>query len=95
MMMSIHWSYKLSAFAGSVVTLSWLFAGWRQVNESGAIADWALLLVGILSTAVLLLLQGYWIYIEEKVKGSLKKNIALYETIYAKLQSNKEKGNSK
>jgi hypothetical protein len=89
--MSIHWSYKLSAFIASVITLSWFFAGWRQVCESGTFMDWALLAAGTLSTIILLLLQGYWIYFDEKAKGSLKKHITFYEYIHAKLQSMREK----
>lgn len=80
--MAIHWTIKISAFIASVVTLSWFFAGWRQVNESGMIGDWALLLGGTLSTVALVLLQSYWIYFEEKEKGSLKKRVEIFERIH-------------
>jgi hypothetical protein len=81
----IHWAVKLSAFAGSVVTLSWFFAGWRQVNEAQTLANWLLLLAGIVLTVLLLGLQGYWIYFEEKAKGTLRKRVELFERIYSAL----------
>lgn len=85
--MSVHWSLKWSIFAASVVSLSWFFAGWRQVNQAGGISDWALLVGGTASTICLLGLQGYWIYFEEKNKGRLTKRIALFEKIHEKLEA--------
>jgi len=79
--MKIHWMYKLAVFVASVMTLSWFFAGYRQVQESSTLGNWALLLGGTLATVLLLGLQGYWIYFEEKSKGSLKKQIPLFEKI--------------
>jgi hypothetical protein len=90
-MMSVHWTYKWSAFAASVFALSLFFAGHRQVNETGGIADWALLAGGVVLTAALLMLQGYWIYFEEKAKGSLKKRIALFENIHSQLEARRNK----
>ncbi|MBX9572258.1 MAG: hypothetical protein K2X77_25410 [Candidatus Obscuribacterales bacterium] len=85
--MSVHWSLKWSIFAASVVSLSWFFAGWRQVNQAGGFGDWALLLGGTASTICLLGVQGYWIYFEEKNKGRLTKRIALFESIHEKLEA--------
>lgn len=85
--MAIHWSLKMSAFVASVVSLSWFFAGWRQVNEKGGLGDWGLLFFGTGLTLSLLVLQGYWIYSEEKEKGSLRKRIGFYEFIHARLQA--------
>ncbi len=76
---------KWSVFIASVITLSWFFAGWRQVNESGQIGDWAILVGGTLSTILLIGVQGYWIYFEEKAKGRLMKRVELFEKIKARL----------
>ena len=84
--MSVHWSLKWSIFAASVISLSWFFAGWRQVNQTGGLADWALLAGGTASTLALLGLQGYWIYFEEKKRGKLTKRIALFEAIRTKIE---------
>lgn len=88
--MSAHWSLKWSIFAASVISLSWFFAGWRQVNETGGVSDWALLFGGTAATMCLLGVQGYWIYFEEKNKGKLTKRIALFESIYEKLEAKRK-----
>jgi|SRR5215471_5178448 len=88
----IHWSAKLLAFALSVIALSWFFAGWRQVNETHTPVDWLLLLGGIAGTLLLLGLQGYWMYFEEKAKGSLRKRIQLFEAIHAALSGSRKDG---
>lgn len=85
--MNVHKTIKWSVFVASVITLSWFFAGWRQVNESGQLSDWGVLVGGTLSTALLLFIQGYWIYFEEKEKGKLTKRVAIYEKIKAYLDS--------
>lgn len=87
--MSIHWSIKWSAFIASTVSLSWFFAGWRQVNASGQLGDWGLLFAGIAVTLLLVMVQGYWIYAEEKGKGRLTKRFGMYEKIYELSQSRK------
>lgn len=90
--MSIHWSIKWSVFAASVISLSWFFAGWRQVNQTGQLTDWALLAIGTLLTLGFIMVQGYWIYFEEKKKGRLTKRIALYERVYEFLSAKRENG---
>lgn len=87
--MSIHWSLKWSIFAASVIGLSWFFAGWRQVNEHGGLGDWGVLFGGTASTLLLLTVQGYWIYVEEKQKGKLTKRIELFEKIEKYMQDRK------
>lgn len=77
-----HWAVKLSAFVASVFTLSMFFAGWRQVNEAANLANWSLLVGGTVLTLALIFLQGYWIYFDEKAKGTLRKRIELYERIH-------------
>lgn len=79
-------------FIASVMTLSWFFAGYRQVQEAGQLPDWLLLIAGTLSTVMLLGIQGYWVYFEEKQKGTLKKRIALFETIHEKLGARQVSG---
>jgi hypothetical protein len=86
----IHWGAKLLAFAASVIALSWFFAGWRQVNETQTIFAWLLLFGGIAGTLLLLGLQGYWMYFEEKAKGSLRKRIKLFETIHTALSGGRK-----
>lgn len=76
---------KWSVFIASVITLSWFFAGWRQINESGQIGDWAVLVGGTVCTLLLLGVQAYWIYFEEKEKGKLIKRVELFEKIHARL----------
>lgn len=83
--MKTHWSLRYSFFIASVISLSWFFAGWRGINENGALADWALLVGATLLTLLLLAVQGYWIYVEELRKGSLKRRIAIYDRIHEKL----------
>lgn len=87
--MSVHWSLKWSVFAASVVSLSWFFAGWRQVNEHGGISDWGLLAGGTFATIAFVAVQGYWIYFEEKGKGKLTKRVDLFEKIHKYLQDRK------
>ncbi len=83
--MSVSRPVKWTTFVASVITLSWFFAGWRGVIESGHISEIWILLAGVVCTAVLLVLQGYWVYSEEKAKGKLGKRIALFEAIEAYL----------
>jgi len=78
----IHWAAKVGAFVGSVITLSWFFAGWRQVSEAQTITNWLTLAAGVLFTALLVCLQGYWIYFDEKAKGNLRKRINIFERIH-------------
>ena len=86
----IHWGAKLTAFAASVIALSWFFAGWRQVNDTHTIIDWLLLFAGIAGTLMLLGLQGYWMYFEEKAKGALRKRIQLFEAIHSALSGSRK-----
>ncbi len=81
----VHWTFRLTAFVASVITLSWFFAGWRQIQETGQFSDWLLLLSGTVFTLLLLGVQAYWIYFEEKDKGTLKKRIELFEKMHLRL----------
>jgi len=77
----LPWGIKLAVFAASVVSLSWFFAGWRQIHEASTLASWSLLVGGTLATLLLLGVQGYWIYFEEKDKGTLRKRVEIFERI--------------
>ncbi len=81
----VHWAMKLTAFVGSVFTLSLFFAGWRQIHEASNLANWFVLVGGTVLTILLLGLQGYWVYFEEKAKGTLRKQIKLFERIHLAL----------
>ena len=78
---------RIAAFAASVYSLSLFFAGFRQVMQTGQGGDWALLAGGTALTLGLLGLQGYWIYFEEKAKGSLKKQVRLFECVHDRIQA--------
>ena len=89
----IHWSIRYLVFALSTFTLSLFFAGWREINTTMHASGFVLLSAGVLLTGVLLMLQGYWIYFEEKNKGSLRKTSKFFEAIHkhveAKYSTNK------
>jgi hypothetical protein len=80
-----HWTFKIAAFVASVVSLSWLFAGWRAINETGDAVSWALLIGSTALTLLLIGLQGYWIYFDEKAKGGLRRRIELFEMIHQRI----------
>lgn len=87
----IKWSYKIAAFLASVVSLSWFFAGWRQIHESATLLSWMIFLGAIMLTSLLICLQAYWIYFEEKAKGTLRKRIELFEKINTTIAGSSEK----
>jgi hypothetical protein len=94
--MKIHWSIRTIAFIASVFTLSIFFAGWRELSESGHIAYGAFVMsAGILLTGLLLALQGYWIYFEEKEKGTLRRHVRAFEALHLFLEARVQKGNNK
>ena len=71
-----------SIFVGAVLELSWFFEGWRQVQEGVTLPHCAMLLFGTATTIFFVGVQAYWIYLEEKFKGTLKKRFGLFERIY-------------
>jgi hypothetical protein len=85
--MRIHWSVRYSAFIASVFTLSLFFAGWREFMEQGQISGIVLLAAGVLLTLLLLFVQGYWIYFEEKDKGTLRRHVGWFESIHSFLEA--------
>jgi hypothetical protein len=77
---------KLFTLACSVIALSWVFEGYRQVSQSPSLSHVALLTTGILLTGFLLWLQAFWIYIEEKSKGKLTKQIIHFDRLQKYLE---------
>lgn len=78
----VNGAIRWGAFIAATYTLSLFFAGWREVNTTGHWTAWLLLAAGILLTGSLLMLQAYWIYFEEKNKGSLRKKSKFFEGIH-------------
>ena len=87
--MNIYRLLKIIAFILSVLSLSCFFTGIRQVVQTGSWSDWCLLCGGAGGTIFLLLLQGYWIYMEEKARGSLARPLPLFEEIDKFIRQNK------
>ncbi len=83
---------KAVAFIATVITLSWFFEGYRQVSAAFTLEHCAILAAGTGLTLVLLAVQGYWIYVEEKTKGTLKRRIGIYERFYANSSWNRRSG---
>ncbi len=81
---------KFAVIALSVVALSWFFEGCRQIKEGITLTHIATLIGGILFTAVLLWIQAFWIYLEEKYKGTLRRTNAHFEKVEAYWNSRKE-----
>jgi hypothetical protein len=79
----VKFALKAAAFIATVLTLSWFFEGCREVRTGWTVSHIAVLTLGTLTTVFMLGVQGYWIYIEEKVKGTLKRRVGLFERIYA------------
>jgi hypothetical protein len=93
--LEVRFAFKATAFCASVITLSWFFAGWRQIHESIGFSSVSTLLAGIVCTGALISLQAFWIYLEEKQKGSLMRRIGLFEKLYDNLVQRKVALNAK
>jgi len=57
---------KWSVIIVSIFALSLVFEGWRQIKTGLTLQHGLVLFVGIFLTAVLLWIQAFWIYVEEK-----------------------------
>lgn len=77
---------KALVFILTIISLSWFFEGLRQIQQSFSLPHIGLLLIGILATVLLVGVQSYWIYLEEKSKGTLKRRIQFFETLYQRSQ---------
>lgn len=81
----VKFAHKAIVFLACVISLSWFFEGYRDVNKDASLVSFAILIGGTLSTLAFLGVWCYWIYFEEKSKGTLKKRIKLFESINSKL----------
>jgi hypothetical protein len=92
-MQRVNGAVRWGAFALATYTLSLFFAGWREINTTGHWSGFLLLAAGVVFTGTILMLQCYWIYFEEKNKGTLHRKSkifdALHEFIDSKFASNK------
>ncbi len=89
--MKVNFLLKVAAFCLSVVTLSWFFEGMRQCKEVASAQGLAYLIGGTVFTLLLVFLQGFFIYCEERSKGRHTRSIALFDKWYLSLTS-KQKG---
>jgi hypothetical protein len=82
----VKFPLKAFAFCASVMTLSWFFEGWRRIHTAVDLRSTSLaifiLIAGVVFTAILIGLQAFWIYAEEKQKGSLLRRLELFEKLY-------------
>src|SRR5262249_9338457 len=85
--LKVKFQAKALALVLSIISLSWFFEGTRRLKESASLENLALLGVAAVVTVFLLMMQAFWIYLEEKSKGSLKRNIATFERIEAWLKA--------
>jgi len=77
--LKVKFQIKLAAFVAATISLSLFFEGWREVSHEPSVIHFALLIVGTALTAFLIWLQAFWIYIEEKSKGTLTKKVAHFD----------------
>lgn len=82
----VKFIFKLINFTCAVIALSWFFEGWRQINESLTFAHAAILAAGTVFTLLFLGVHAYWVYFEEKQKGTLKKRVEWFEKIHIALE---------
>jgi len=82
-MQRVNGAIRWGAFGLATYTLSLFLAGWREINTTGHWTGFALLAAGVIFTGLLLALQAYWIYFEEKNKGSLRRSSKFFESVHA------------
>jgi hypothetical protein len=85
--LKVKFQAKAVALVLSVLSLSWFFEGVRQLKQSPDVGHIAFLVVPVLATLLLLWVQAFWIYIEEKSKGTLKKTVVHFDRIEEWLKS--------
>lgn len=79
--LKVKFQLKLVAFVAATLSLSLIFEGYRQVSHEPSLFHFTLLVAGIALTALLIWLQAFWIYVEEKSKGSLKKTVVHFDKL--------------
>lgn len=85
--LKVKFQAKATALVLSILSLSWFFEGVRHLKQSPDLGHMLFLVVPVLSTLLLLWVQAYWIYIEEKSKGTLKKTVVHFDRIEEWLKS--------
>ena len=93
--LKVKFVMRAAAFCASVVTLSWFFEGWRRIHQDLGFWSVATLIAGILCTTGLIVVQAFWIYVDEKQKGSLLRRIPLFDKLYEGLVQRKLAQNAK
>lgn len=99
MQFKVKWTIKLAVFALATVALSWVFEGFRQVNtalNASGVPDasgLALLFGGSTLTILFVGVYGFFMYAEERAKGSRLRNIPLFDRWYKILTKNGDKTN--
>jgi len=78
----IKLALKLVAFIFSVITLSWFFEGAREIQNGLTLPAVAYLVAGGVFTVVLIGVQAFFIYAEEKSKDSRTRKIPLFDRVY-------------
>ncbi len=78
----VKFKVKAVAFSMAVITLSWFFEGWRKIHEGLSFAHVGILLTGIVGTVLLVSLMSFWIYVEEKEKGTLVRRLKLFDSLH-------------
>jgi len=86
----INLALKVVVFCSSVVTLSWFFEGTRQCKDAATPQGLSYLIGGTLLTLLLVALQAFFIYCEERSKGLRTRKVALFDKWYLLLVSKQE-----
>lgn len=79
--LKVKFQVKIAALVLSILSLSWFFEGIRNLKQSLDFTHIIFLVFPVISTLFLLWVQAYWIYIEEKSKGRLKKTVVHFDRI--------------
>lgn len=82
----VKFIYKLINFSCAAYALSLFFEGWREIGKDFSLVNVLTLVAGTVFTLLFLGVHAYWVYFEEKAKGTLKKRIQLFERINLALQ---------
>jgi len=85
-------SIKITVMVLSILALSLFFEGWRQVKSSMTAWHFIIMVSGTVTTIFLLWMQAFWIYVEEKSKGTLKKKIVHFDRLQEYLAKRKCRG---
>jgi hypothetical protein len=93
--LKVKFALKAAAFCASVLTLSWFFEGWRRIHQELGFVSVSILIAGVVCTLGLIVVQAFWVYVEEKQKGALLRRIGLFETLYENLVQRKLANNAR